>query len=164
MLKEVSCGYVIVGHSERRALHGETDAQVRAKAEAAIAAGLIPVICVGENLGDRESGNHLNVITYQVGNSLPKAAASGFIVAYEPVWAIGSGKTPTPEQISEAHKTIASVLSYATSGAALGVVYGGSVKVANAREILKTPGVSGVLVGGASLKAEEFSAIIAAAQ
>jgi triosephosphate isomerase len=163
MLKEVSCSYVIVGHSERREGHGESDALVRRKAAAALTAGLIPVICVGENLEERESGRYLPVIMSQVEKSVPEAA-SGFIIAYEPVWAIGSGRTPTLAQISEVHKTIASALSYATSGALLGLVYGGSVKAANAREILSDDGVDGVLVGGASLKADEFSAIIAVAQ
>lgn len=160
MLKDAGCGYVIVGHSERRGRHGESNALVRAKAMAAMQAGLIPVICVGESLEERESGRHIDVIRSQVENSLPKAQETPFLVAYEPVWAIGSGKTPSALQISEAHKTIASMPSYATSGAALGVAYGGSVKAENARDILKTPGVSGVLVGGASLKADEFVAII----
>jgi triosephosphate isomerase len=163
MLKEVSCSYVLAGHSERRAGHGETDELVGRKAAAALKAGLIPVICVGESLTQRESGQYLGVIRSQVEKSLPKGTQGGFIIAYEPVWAIGSGKTPTLAEIVEVHKTIASALSYATSGAHLGIVYGGSVKAANAREILSGDGVDGVLVGGASLKANEFSAIIAAA-
>jgi triosephosphate isomerase len=163
MLRDTGCSYVILGHSERRTGHGESDALVKRKATAAQNAGLIPVICVGENLEQRESGHYLNVVQSQVENSLPEAVEKGFLIAYEPVWAIGSGKTPTTAQISEVHKTIASVLSYAKSGARLGIVYGGSVKAANAREILLTEGVDGVLVGGASLKADEFCAIIAAA-
>jgi triosephosphate isomerase len=163
MLKDAGCRYVILGHSERRTLHGETDALIKRKAGAALKAGLIPVICVGESLKERESGNYLKVVRAQVEKSLPEGATGGFLIAYEPVWAIGSGKTPTPAQISEVHKTIATVLSYATSGAHTSIAYGGSVKAANAREILSCEGVDGVLVGGASLKAEEFCAIIAAA-
>jgi triosephosphate isomerase (TIM) len=136
---------------------------VSAKAHAAMAAGIIPVICVGESLKERESGNYMDVIRSQVNHSLPQEPGKPFLIAYEPVWAIGSGRTPTGTEISEVHKTIASLPAYATSGAALGVVYGGSVKAANARDILSTPGVDGVLVGGASLRAEEFCAIIAAA-
>lgn len=166
MLKEAGCGYVIVGHSERRTLHGETDELVKRKAVAAIAAGLIPVICVGENLAERESGNYLKIIDNQVKNSLPSLTHSEkFLIAYEPVWAIGSGKTPTPSQIAEVHKTIASLLNHDTSVAdnssvRTAIMYGGSVKAANAREIMGCDCVDGVLVGGASLKADEFTKII----
>lgn len=162
MLKDAGCTYVIVGHSERRAGHGETDAQVAAKAKTAMQAGLIPVICIGESERQRTSGEYLDILRSQLAHSLPEAKEP-FLIAYEPVWAIGSGKTPTGAQIAEVHKTIACVPAYARSGAALGIVYGGSVKAANAREILQAPGVDGMLVGGASLKAEEFNAIIAAA-
>lgn len=169
MLKEAGCRYVIVGHSERRAGHAETDEIVKKKAEAVLAAGMKPVICVGENLTQREAGEHLAVVKAQLEKSLPDAKGAQFLVAYEPVWAIGSGLTPTLQQIEEVHKTIASVLSYATSGAgkaapAPAILYGGSVKGSNAGEIMAVPGVDGVLVGGASLKAEEFCAIIAAAR
>lgn len=161
-LKDAGCSYVLVGHSERRSLHGETDSLIKRKAIAVQNAGLIPVICVGESEQQRESGTYLDTIQSQVKQSIP--VGGSYIIAYEPVWAIGSGKTPTLVQIAEVHKTIASALSYATSGAHIAIVYGGSVKAANAREILSTEGVDGVLVGGASLKAEEFCAIIAAAQ
>jgi triosephosphate isomerase len=165
MLKDAGCAYVILGHSERRALHGESDALVQSKALAAMAAGLIPVICVGENGQQREQGDYLEVICNQVARSVPAGTgATSCIIAYEPVWAIGSGNTPTPEQISEVHKSIASALTCATSGARTPIVYGGSVKAACAGEILCANGVDGVLVGGASLKAEEFCAIIAAAR
>ncbi len=169
MLAEAGCKYVIVGHSERRAQHNESSELVKHKAEAAISAGLIPVICVGENIGERESGTYLQAITKQTKDSLPSLAhSSKFIIAYEPVWAIGSGKTPSLAEITEVHKTIASLLSYDTSVAKhdavkTAIVYGGSVKPENAREILASEGVDGVLVGGASLKAEEFCKIIESA-
>ena len=163
--KDVGCRYVIVGHSERRTQHGETDALVKRKAAAAMKAGLIPVICVGESLAERKSGKHLEAIAAQVKKSLPSLEHSDtYLIAYEPVWAIGTGKTPTLAEISEAHKTIASLLTYATSGARTPIVYGGSVKAAGAREILGSDCVDGVLVGGASLNAAEFCAIIAAAE
>ncbi len=163
LLKDAGCKYVIVGHSERRTLHKETDALIKRKAEAALTAGLTPVICVGESLQERESGKYLESITSQLKNSLPTSKTGTLLIAYEPVWAIGSGKTPTVPEISEVHKTIATVLSYAKSGAHTAIAYGGSVKAANAKEILSAEGVDGVLVGGASLKAEEFCAIIKAA-
>lgn len=166
MLKDTGCEYVLVGHSERRTLHGEKDDMIRRKALAAIAAGLKPVICVGENLAERESGNYLQIITNQAKNSLPSLTHShDFLIAYEPVWAIGSGKTPTIAEISEVHKTIASLLYHDTSvsghSVQTAVLYGGSVKAANAGEIMETQGVDGVLVGGASLNADEFGKIIA---
>jgi triosephosphate isomerase len=165
MLKDIGCKYVLVGHSERRSGHGETSEQVKSKASAALKAGLTPVICVGENLQERESGKHVEVVSAQIRKSLPALLHSDSqIIAYEPVWAIGTGKTPTVAQISEMHKTIASLLTYATSGAHTPILYGGSVKGASAREILSTEGVDGVLVGGASLNATEFCAIIAAAE
>jgi len=164
MLRDAGCGYVIVGHSERRTLHQESSALVKAKAEAALQAGLTAVICVGESIEQRESGKYLAVIEAQITASLPALSGAGrIIVAYEPVWAIGSGRTPGIEEISEVHKTIASELTYATSGARAAILYGGSVKAANAREIMAGECVDGVLVGGASLKADEFCAIIAAA-
>lgn len=166
MLKDSGCQYVIVGHSERRTLHAESSDLVRRKAEAAIKAGLKPVICVGENNEDRESGRYLEVIAAQVEQSLPTIAQpADFLIAYEPVWAIGTGKVPSLTEITEVHKTIASLLYRATSVAVnapakTAIVYGGSVKAANAREILAADAVDGVLVGGASLDAGEFGKII----
>lgn len=165
MLKDAGCSYVLVGHSERRLYHAETDDLVKRKAAAALDAGLIAVICVGETEEIRKSGRHLEAVSAQIRASLPTLTHSeGMIIAYEPVWAIGSGSTPTLAQIVEMHKTIASLLTYDTSAARTAIVYGGSVKAANAGEILASHTVDGVLVGGASLKAEEFGAIIAAGQ
>lgn len=158
MLKEAGCRYVIVGHSERRQNHGETDAQVCAKAEAAIAQGIIPIICVGETLKQRESGAALDVVAAQLKSSVP-SASQHFLLAYEPVWAIGSGKVPTSADISQMHAHI-----MANVGMGAKIVYGGSVKAANAREIVRISGVAGLLVGGASLNIEEFCGIIAAAE
>ncbi len=164
MLKDAGCHYVLVGHSERRTLHEENDALVKAKAQAAMDAGLVPVICIGENRVDRQTGIFLDVITSQVKKSVPTLVHSDtYMIAYEPVWAIGSGKTPTPKEISQVHKTIASLLDYGTSGARTAILYGGSVKAASAREILTAEGVDGVLVGVASLNPEEFCSIVAAA-
>ncbi|MDX1975596.1 MAG: triose-phosphate isomerase [Rickettsiales bacterium] len=162
MLKAAGCSYVIVGHSERRHYHQETDAQVRSKAVAAIAAGLIPIICIGESLADREAGRAEAVVQTQLQASLPETAAlNHFVLAYEPVWAIGSGKTPTSHDIEQMHAAIRQALPDRLKEAA--ILYGGSVKAANAKEILALAGVNGVLVGGASLKADEFSTIIASA-
>lgn len=164
MLKDAGCDYVILGHSERRQYHGETNALIRRKAEAALAAGLTAVICVGESQAEREAGKHLTVISQQVNECLPSLAHNNsVIIAYEPVWAIGSGATPTLAEITEVHKTIASLLTYDTPAARTAIVYGGSVKAANAKDILSANAVDGALVGGASLKPEEFSAIISAA-
>ena len=166
MLEEAGAAYVIVGHSERRMGSGETDEEVSKKAQAALDASLIPIICVGETLNQRESGNAKEAVASQVRRSLPKRSPAGhFLLAYEPVWAIGTGKIPTPGDITEMHTHIISIIAQET-GLAPGeifVVYGGSVNAANAGQILITPGVSGVLVGGASLKAEEFSRIIRSA-
>lgn len=155
MLKDAGCGYVIVGHSERRSQHGETSALVKKKAQAALDAGLVPIICIGETLAERQAGRAKEIVGQQLRESLPEG---DFILAYEPVWAIGSGLAATSDDISDMHTYIVSQ----THGAHA-VLYGGSVKAANAREILTIAGVSGVLVGGASLKAEEFCKIIAAA-
>lgn len=164
MLKDAGCRYVITGHSERRQQHGESSDLVKRKASNALEAGLIPVICVGETEGERKAGRHLEAVSAQVRASLPQLTHSAaFTIAYEPVWAIGSGATPTLAQIEEMHKTIASLLTYDTSGARTAILYGGSVKASNAAEILSAASVNGVLVGGASLKTEEFAAIIAAA-
>lgn len=161
MLHAMGCRYVIVGHSERRSLHHETDADVHAKALQAMACGLTPIICIGETAVQREAGQAEAVVEKQLIDSIP-AGKGQFLLAYEPVWAIGSGKTPTVIDISHMHRHINSVVSRHSGGLA-GVLYGGSVKAANAAEILKADGVAGVLVGGASLKAEEFCGIIAAA-
>lgn len=166
MLADAGAALVILGHSERRAGYGETDALVAAKVEAALRAGLEPIICVGETLAEREAGHALSVVTGQVRGSLPAALADRpFSVAYEPVWAIGTGLTPTIAQIEEVHAAVraelASVLGEA--GARAPILYGGSVKPSNAAEILSASEVGGALVGGASLKASDFLGIIAGA-
>jgi len=166
MLKEAGCDYVIVGHSERRQYHSESDDLVQKKATRAMTAGLIPIICVGETAAQRQAGKANAVVGAQVKESLPESAGEdNFMLAYEPVWAIGSGKTPAPEDIRAMHAHVIAVAAEKTglSGSQITVLYGGSVKAANAAEILAVPGVSGVLVGGASLKADEFCAIAAAA-
>ncbi len=171
MLADAGCSYVLVGHSERRADHGEDDATVRAKAEAAQAAGLIPIVCVGESAEARSAGRALAVIERQVSHSLPEPSASrageppGLVIAYEPVWAIGTGRTAMPADVAEAHAHIRALLAglrgEATAGA-LRILYGGSVKPDNAAELLAVAGVDGALVGGASLDAGHFWAIGAA--
>jgi triosephosphate isomerase (TIM) len=166
MLAEAGAGLVILGHSERRAGYGETDALVAAKAMAALRAGLEPIVCVGETRAEREEGRALAVVTRQIRGSLP-AELSGrpFTVAYEPVWAIGTGLTPTLEDIAEVHHAIRATLKdmFGEAGAAPAILYGGSVKPGNAAEILALPEVGGALVGGASLKAADFLAIVAGA-
>ena len=166
MLADAGAKLVILGHSERRAGYGETDALVAAKAEAALRAGLEPIICVGETLQEREAGRAVEVVRGQVLNSLPLALAGrDFAVAYEPVWAIGTGLTPTLEQIEEVHAAVraAMVERLGEGGRTAPILYGGSVKPANAAEILAVPEVGGALVGGASLKAADFLGIIRAA-
>lgn len=159
MLRDVGATQVILGHSERRADHGETDAGVRAKAEAAIGAGLTPIICVGETLAQREAGEAEAVVAAQVKGSLPEGfLAAGGVVAYEPVWAIGTGRTPTEADIAAIHAVLRGLTSPATR-----LLYGGSVKPANAKAILGLPHVDGALVGGASLVAADFLAIAQAA-
>lgn len=165
MLKDAGAGAVIVGHSERRTDHGETDAVVRAKAEAAHRAQLIAIVCVGEALGERRAGLTLDVVRRQLKNSLPAAVSAGnTVVAYEPVWAIGTGLTPTLAEVGEVHAAIreALVTRYGAEGSAVRILYGGSVKPDNARELLAVAHVNGALVGGASLKADDFLAIVAA--
>ena len=165
MLADAGATLVILGHSERRAGHGEDDALVAAKVGAALRAGLEPIICVGETLAQRESGHALSVVTGQVRGSLPpELAGRAFSVAYEPVWAIGTGLTPTTAEIEEMHRAIRGVLGEMFGPAAdrAPILYGGSVKPANAAEILHAAQVGGALVGGASLKAEDFLAIIRA--
>ncbi|GIL38509.1 triosephosphate isomerase [Rhodospirillales bacterium TMPK1] len=158
MLVELGCRYVIVGHSERRQFHKEDDATVRAKAEAALAAGLTPIVCVGETEAQRESGQAESVVGSQLAGSLPEAGA--IVVAYEPVWAIGTGKNATQADIQAMHGFLRSRLG--TRADATRLLYGGSVKPQNAAETLATPNVDGVLVGGASLAAEDFWAIASA--
>lgn len=164
MLADAGASLIILGHSERRAGFGETDALVAAKVEAAIRAGLEPIVCVGETLTEREAGRALAVVTGQVRGSLPVALAGcAFQVAYEPVWAIGTGLVPTTVQIAEIHAAIRSelVAVLGASGGKAPILYGGSVKPANAAEVLSAPEVGGALVGGASLKAVDFLGIIA---
>lgn len=166
MLADAGANLVILGHSERRAGHGETDALVAAKAGAAHRAGLEPIVCVGETLAEREAGRTLAVVTGQVRGSLPEVlGGKPFAVAYEPVWAIGTGLTPTLEQIEEVHVAIRAVLveRFGPNGQRVPILYGGSVKPSNAAEILRLRDVGGALVGGASLKAADFLGIIEAA-
>lgn len=166
MLAEAGAQLVILGHSERRAMHGESDEVVAAKVGAALRADLEPVICVGETLSDREGGKTLDVVTWQVRRSLPEMLSGrAFTVAYEPVWAIGSGLTPSLADIEEVHGAIRQTLTdmFGPAGASVAILYGGSVKPGNAAEILAVPEVGGALVGGASLKATDFLGIIAGA-
>lgn len=165
MLRDAGATLVIVGHSERRAAFGETDADVAAKAEAATSQGLEPIICVGETLTERESGDAVAVVTRQVLGSVPMTVgAHPFAIAYEPVWAIGTGMTPTLEQIAEIHAAVRAALleKLGEAGRGAPILYGGSVKPSNAAEILAVDEVGGALVGGASLKAEDFLGIIRA--
>jgi triosephosphate isomerase len=158
MLKDAGCSFVIVGHSERRADHAETNDMVRRKAEAAHRAGLIAIVCIGETHEERKQGRTLEVVSRQLKNSVPEAATDGnTIVAYEPVWAIGTGVTPTAQEVEEVH-------AYIRERTAPGVrlLYGGSVKPSNAEELLAVANVDGALVGGASLKAADFIGIIKA--
>ena len=162
MLTEFGCSHVIVGHSERRALHGETDALVAAKAEQALAAGLVPIVCVGETLDERERGETAEVVERQLRAvvELLGAAAASIVVAYEPVWAIGTGKTASPEEAQAVHAHLRSVLHAATQRASTQrILYGGSVKADNAAQLYAQPDIDGGLIGGASLKAADFVAI-----
>lgn len=166
MLKDAGAAAVIVGHSERRADHGERDGDVRAKAQAAHRAGLLAIVCVGETAGERRSGLTLEVVGRQLQRSLPDdAKASTTVVAYEPVWAIGTGLTASPKDVAEVHAALrtALVARFGPDGQGMRLLYGGSVKPDNARELMGVPDVNGALVGGASLKAKDFLAIIAAA-
>jgi triosephosphate isomerase len=165
MLRDAGASHVIVGHSERRTDCGETDAIVRAKAEAAWRGGLLPIVCIGETLAEREAGRALQVLQTQLTGSVPAAAtAAKLVVAYEPVWAIGTGKTPTVAEVAAAHAHIRRVLGGLMPDAgAVRLLYGGSVKGSNAGELLAAGDVDGALVGGASLKADEFLAIAKAA-
>ncbi len=165
MLSDIGCGFVIVGHSERRADHGESDDLVRAKAEAAHRAGLTAVICVGETEAERDAGQADAVVGKQVLGSVPEnATAANTVIAYEPVWAIGTGRTPTPEDVQAIHSHMRNVVSERHGGefgANVRLLYGGSVKPGNATELMGLEDVDGALVGGASLVAEDFLAIAA---
>ena len=166
MLTDVGCGYVILGHSERRALLGETDQQISEKLHSALAGNLTPIVCVGETLEDRESGQTEQVVETQVRGSLAgldAGQAASIVLAYEPVWAIGTGKTATPEQAEEVHAFIRKLLGEIFSAEIadqIRIQYGGSVKPNNATELLGQPNIDGALVGGASLKVEDFAGII----
>jgi triosephosphate isomerase len=165
LLAEVGASAIIVGHSERRQDHGETDALVAAKAQAAWRAGLTAIICVGETEAERVAGRTLDVIGGQLAGSVPDGAAPATtVVAYEPVWAIGTGRTPTPADVAEVHAFIRDMLSKRLGEAGRGIrlLYGGSVKPSNAAELMAVANVDGALVGGASLKADDFLGIIAA--
>ncbi len=167
MLGDAGAGFVIVGHSERRALRGESDALVKAKAEAALAAGLGVIVCVGETEAQRDAGQAEAVVAAQLDGSLPRGegASTQVTVAYEPVWAIGTGRVPSLGDVGAMHRSIRARLAviYGADGAAVRILYGGSVNAANAAELLGVDEVGGALVGGASLSAESFLAIVAAA-
>ncbi len=167
MLADAGARFTIVGHSERRELHGEDDEAVRAKAEAALTAGLTVILCVGESEAQRDSGQAQAVVMAQLDGSLPRSpgAAARLAIAYEPVWAIGTGRVPTVADIAAMHRAIRARLVeiHGDDGAAVRILYGGSVNAGNAEELLSVDEVSGALVGGASLSAESFAAIINAA-
>jgi len=168
MLRDVGCHLVIVGHSERRALYGESDLQVAHKLSAVLAAGLVPILCVGESLAERDSGLTHEVVARQLAAVLSLAGVAAMarsVIAYEPVWAIGTGRTATPEQAEDVHRHIRGLIAEhdAIIAGSVRILYGGSVKPGNAKEIFAMPDVDGGLIGGASLKADEFVAIVAAA-
>lgn len=152
-LKEAGCSYVIVGHSERRQYHSETDELIKAKAETALSVGLKPIICVGENLTEREESMALKVLEKQIADCLPESP--NFIIAYEPIWAIGTGKAASLQDIQEVHDFLRSLV-----GSGIPLLYGGSVTAENYKDILSTSNVDGVLVGGASLKKEDFGRML----
>ncbi len=165
MLADAGARFVIVGHSERRADHGESDGLVLAKARAALAAGLTPIVCVGETRREREAGKAETVVAAQIAGSVPpEAPPERLVVAYEPVWAIGTGLTPTPQDVARMHGFARQRIEALGpgKGAATRILYGGSVKPENARELLRVSDVDGALVGGASLKAKDFLSIAAA--
>jgi triosephosphate isomerase len=168
MLKDVGCRYVLVGHSERRQIFGEGDALVARKFVAAQSQGLVPVLCVGETLEEREADRTAEVVARQLDAVLAVSGVGSLakaVIAYEPVWAIGTGRTASPEQAQDVHSMIRGKVSAldATIGGSVRILYGGSVKASNARELLAMPDIDGGLVGGASLKADEFARICAAA-
>ena len=167
MVKDAGAMAVIVGHSERRSDHGETSAEVKAKALAAHRAGLVAIVCIGETAGERQAGLTLAVVQRQLAASLPSGAkAADTVIAYEPVWAIGTGLTPTAKDVAEVHAAIRQSLvkSHGEEGQRMRILYGGSVKPSNAKELMGIANVNGALVGGASLKAADFLGIIAAYQ
>jgi triosephosphate isomerase len=166
MLKEFGVRYAIVGHSERRHYHGETDAAVAAKAQRALAGGITPIVCVGETLAEREAGKTEEVVKRQLAAVIHTNGhcISEIVVAYEPVWAIGTGKTASPEQAQQVHAVLRGQLKAASDHAdRIAILYGGSMNAANAAQLLAQPDIDGGLIGGASLKAPDFLAIIAAA-
>ncbi|NRA88604.1 MAG: triose-phosphate isomerase, partial [Rhizobiales bacterium] len=164
MLTDIGVTAVILGHSERRADHGESSALVMEKVAAAQRAGLLAIVCVGETQTEREAGQALNVVSRQVSESIPQdgSNADNIVVAYEPVWAIGTGLTPTADDIAEMHDNIRDLLKgmFERDGDKMRILYGGSVKGANAKELMAIPNVNGALVGGASLKADDFFEIV----
>lgn len=167
MLKDFDCSYVIVGHSERRTLHGETDTLVAAKFAAALKAGLTPILCVGETLAEREANVTADVVTRQLVAVLALSGVASFgkaVIAYEPVWAIGTGRTATPQQAQEVHALIRARIASEDANIAAGVkiLYGGSMKPGNARELMQQPDIDGGLIGGAALVAADFLAIASA--
>ncbi len=167
ILADAGANFTIVGHSERRAMHGESDADVRAKAEAAQAAGISVILCVGETEQERDSGKAVEIVTGQVSGSAPQGenAVATLSIAYEPVWAIGTGRVPSVADVGEMHRALRTRLVeiYGEAGAEVRILYGGSVNAGNAAELLAADDVGGALVGGASLTAESFSSIISAA-
>jgi triosephosphate isomerase len=165
MLADCGCRYAIVGHSERRADHGESSELVAAKAKAARDAGLVAIVCVGETEAERDRGATLDIVSAQLEGSVPADAEAGdLVIAYEPVWAIGTGRTPTPDDVAAVHAQIRGLLqAWFKDGAEMRILYGGSVKGSNAGSLMRVPEVNGALVGGASLKGEEFWAIALAA-
>jgi len=163
MLVDAGASHVILGHSERRADHGESDAIVAAKVTAAQGAGLTTIVCVGETEADRDGGRTLDIIATQIDGSLPEGTvAAKLVIAYEPVWAIGTGRTPTLEEIAAVHAALRDQLSTRFGTDQIPLLYGGSVKPSNAEEIFALPNVNGALVGGASLKAADFAGIVSA--
>ncbi len=169
MLQDFACRYVIVGHSERRGYHAESSALVARKAVQALAAGLVPIVCVGETLAEREAGQTQSVVSEQLAALLAALASdelSNVVLAYEPVWAIGTGKTATPEMAQEVHHMLRAQMAQfnAEAAAQVAILYGGSMKPDNAQQLLAMPDIDGGLIGGASLKAADFLAIIAATE
>jgi triosephosphate isomerase len=165
MLKDAGASAVIVGHSERRTDHGETDLLVRAKAEAARRAGLTAIVCIGETEAERDSGQTLDVVGQQLAGSVPNGEPTDIVIAYEPVWAIGTGRTPSSDDIGQVHAHIRNALDarFGVAGRSVRILYGGSMKPDNAAAILALAEVNGGLVGGASLKSADFVAILRAA-
>ena len=159
MLKDIGCSHVIVGHSERRDGHGETDALVRRKAEAALNEGLTPILCVGEHLEEREAGRAVETVLAQLAASLPDANATGIVIAYEPVWAIGTGRSAGPDEAQEMHAAIRAAWPGSDAGH-LRILYGGSVKQDNVEALMACADVDGALVGGASLDPESFARLV----